>query len=51
VEDVTPKPPLIGGRMSRLVDAAIDTATEMLNEGTKKSRIGFACGEVPIDHD
>ena len=42
---------LVGGRMPRLEDAAVDAAAEMLDEGAEQARIGRADREVAIDED
>ena len=38
----------VRGRMSGLVDAAIDAASEMLDEGAEQAGIGIADGEIAI---
>ena len=38
----------VGGRVAGLVDAAIDAAAEMLDEGAEQARIGAADGEIAI---
>ena len=42
---------LVGGRMAGLVDAAIDAAAEMLDEGAEQARVGLADGEVAVEED
>ena len=34
------KPCFVGGRMAGLVDAAVDAATQMLDEGAEQARVG-----------
>ena len=33
------------------IDAAIDAAAEMLDEGAEQARIGVADGEIPVDQN
>ena len=51
IEHVAAKPPLIGGGVARLVDAAIDAAPQMLDEGAKQAPVGAADGQVSIEVD
>src|SRR5271166_5571646 len=51
IEHVAAKPPLVGGGVARLVDAAIDAAPEMLNEGAKQAPVGATDGEVSVEQD
>ena len=37
--------------MARLVDAAIDAASEMLDEGAEQARIGVADGKIAIEEN
>ena len=47
-EYVLPKSFGIGGRMSGLVDAAINASPEMLDEGAEQTGIGMADGKIAI---
>ena len=49
VEHVAAKPPLVGGRVAGLVDAAVDSAPEMLNKSAKQAPIDAAYGEVSVE--
>ena len=51
VEHVAAKPTLVGGGVARLVDAAVDPAPEMLNEGAEQPPIDAADGEVSVEYD
>src|SRR5208337_4883470 len=51
IEHVAAKPSLVGGGMARLVDAAIDAAPQMLDEGAKQAPVGATDGEVSVEVD
>ena len=51
IEHVAAKPPLVGGGVARLVNAAINAAPEMLNEGAKQARVDAADGKVSVEQD
>ena len=48
VEHVAAEALLVGGGVAGLVDAAIDAAPEVLDEGAEQARIGVADREVAI---
>jgi hypothetical protein len=51
IEHVAAKPALVCGGVARLVDAAIDAAPEMLDEGAKQAWVGAADGELSVEVD
>ena len=51
LEHVAPETALVGRRVAGLVDAAIDAAAEMLDEGAEQARIGGPDREVAIQQD
>jgi hypothetical protein len=42
---------LVGGRMAGLVDAAVDGAAEMLEEGAVDALVDRADAEIPMDRN
>ena len=50
-EDVAAKAFFVGGRMARLVDAAVNAAPQMLNKGPEQPGVGIADGKVAIEKD
>ena len=46
-----PKTFLVRRGMIRLINAAIDTPSEVLDEGTEQTRIGVSDGKIPIDQN
>ena len=50
-EHVAAEAALVGGRMAGLVDAAVDAAAEMLDEGAEQAAIGGPDGEIAVEKD
>ena len=49
IEHVAPEPALVRGRVAGLVDALVDAAPEMLDEGAEQARVGLADGPIAVE--